>query len=88
MGGTSWRDVDDIEVHSDCRCSGNKINNSVDCIYLSWEPNSCSSADFNSWWKVEFAGVPNAISSTKDLFIQWGLGLILVKKKRRRIPPG
>ncbi|VVA37947.1 PREDICTED: LOC109949315, partial [Prunus dulcis] len=40
---TSWRDSDDLDVHKDCRCSVNKINNSVDALYPSWEPNSCSS---------------------------------------------
>ncbi|CAL2229375.1 unnamed protein product [Prunus armeniaca] len=42
---TSWRDSDDLEVHKDCRCSMNKINNSVDALSPSWEPNSCNSAE-------------------------------------------
>ncbi|VVA41031.1 Hypothetical predicted protein, partial [Prunus dulcis] len=41
---TSWRDSDDLEVHKDARCAMNKINNSADALYPSWEPNSCSSA--------------------------------------------
>ncbi|BBH04063.1 hypothetical protein Prudu_015105 [Prunus dulcis] len=40
---SSWRDADDLEVHKDARCAVNKINNSTDALYPSWEPNSCSS---------------------------------------------
>ncbi|KAI5342933.1 hypothetical protein L3X38_010809 [Prunus dulcis] len=49
---SSWRDVDDLEVHKDARCAVNKINNSTDALYPSWEPNSCSSADFDAWWQT------------------------------------
>ncbi|CAL8091253.1 unnamed protein product [Prunus armeniaca] len=40
---SSWRDMDDLKVHKDARCAVNKINNSADALYPSWEPNSCSS---------------------------------------------
>ncbi|CAL9000782.1 unnamed protein product [Prunus brigantina] len=36
----------------DCRCSVNKINNSVDALYPSWEPNSYSYGEFDAWWKA------------------------------------
>ncbi|CAL2240292.1 unnamed protein product [Prunus armeniaca] len=45
---TSWRDSDNLDVHKDCRCLVNKINNSVDALYLSWEPNSYSSCKFDA----------------------------------------
>ncbi|CAL2228743.1 unnamed protein product [Prunus armeniaca] len=32
---TSWRDLDDLEVHEDTRCVVNKINNSADALYPS-----------------------------------------------------
>ncbi|BBN68185.1 hypothetical protein Prudu_320S000300 [Prunus dulcis] len=51
---SSWRDADDLEVHKDARCAVNKINNSTDALYPSWEPNSCSSADFDAWWQTRF----------------------------------
>ncbi|CAL9013694.1 unnamed protein product [Prunus brigantina] len=38
---SSWRNMDDMEVHKDARCAVNKINNSVDALYPAWEPNSC-----------------------------------------------
>lgn len=57
---TSWRDSDDLDVHKDCRCSVNKINNSVDALYPSWESNYCSSGEFDAWWKAQFAGLTDA----------------------------
>ncbi|CAL9012633.1 unnamed protein product, partial [Prunus brigantina] len=42
--GSSWRDIDELEVHKNARCAVNKINNSADALYPSWEPNSCDSA--------------------------------------------
>ncbi|CAL8090254.1 unnamed protein product [Prunus armeniaca] len=55
---SSWRDLDDLEVHKDARCAVNKINNSADALYPSWESNSCSSADFDAWWKARFRNLP------------------------------
>ena len=46
---TSWRDSDDLDVHKDCTCSVNKINNSMDALYPSWEPKSCSFGEFDAW---------------------------------------
>ncbi|CAL8174738.1 unnamed protein product [Prunus armeniaca] len=75
-GGTSWRDADDLDLHKDCRCAVlhkdcrcavNKINNSADAIYPSWEPNSCSSAEFDAWWKARFIGLPDSSSATKTI---------------------
>ncbi|CAL8992680.1 unnamed protein product, partial [Prunus brigantina] len=66
--GTSWRDADDLDVHKNCRCAVNKINNSVDILYPSWEPISCSSGDFEAWWKARFVGVSNARTTVKVIF--------------------
>ncbi|CAL8087270.1 unnamed protein product [Prunus armeniaca] len=60
---TLWRDSDDLDVHKDCRCLVNKINNSVNALYPSWEPNSCSSGELDAWWKAHFAGVLDANTS-------------------------
>ncbi|BBN67633.1 hypothetical protein Prudu_136S000500 [Prunus dulcis] len=64
---SSWRDADDLEVHKDARCAVNKINNSTDALYPSWEPNSCSSADFDAWWQARFQNLP---ASAKAHMIQ------------------
>ncbi|CAL9004407.1 unnamed protein product [Prunus brigantina] len=69
--GSSWRDVDDLEVHKDARCAVNKINNSADALYPSWEPNSCSSAEFDAWWKTRFQGLPASSTVLKVLFDGW-----------------
>ncbi|CAL9012731.1 unnamed protein product, partial [Prunus brigantina] len=68
---TSWRDADDLEVHKDARCAVNKINNSADALYPSWEPNSCSSAEFDAWWKVRFHGLPASSTALEVLFKGW-----------------
>ncbi|CAL8168355.1 unnamed protein product [Prunus armeniaca] len=68
---TSWRDSNDLEVHKDARCSVNKINNSADALYPSWEPNSCSSAEFDAWWKARFQGLPASSTTLKVLFDGW-----------------
>ncbi|CAL2256413.1 unnamed protein product [Prunus armeniaca] len=68
---TSWRDSDDLDVHKDCKCSVNKINNSVDVLYPSWEPNSYSSADFDAWWKARFQGFSALSTALKVLFDGW-----------------
>ncbi|CAL2238242.1 unnamed protein product [Prunus armeniaca] len=52
------RQLDDLGVHKDARCVVNKINNSADALYTSWEPNSYSSAEFDAWWKARFQGLP------------------------------
>ncbi|KAI5333552.1 hypothetical protein L3X38_023683 [Prunus dulcis] len=49
----------------------NKINNSVDALYPSWEPNSCNSAEFDAWWKGRFHSLPASSSATKVLFDGW-----------------
>ncbi|CAL8135254.1 unnamed protein product [Prunus armeniaca] len=53
------------------KCSVNKINNSVDALYPSWEPNSCSSAEFDAWWKARFADLPASSFAPKVLFDGW-----------------
>ena len=68
---SSWRDVDDLEVHKDARCAVNKINNSTDALYPSWEPNSCSSADFDAWWQTRFQNLPASVTALKTLFDGW-----------------
>ncbi|CAL8133890.1 unnamed protein product [Prunus armeniaca] len=67
----SWRDADDLEVHKDARCAVNKINNGADALYPSWECNSCSSAEFDAWWKPRFRGLPASITALKVLFCGW-----------------
>ncbi|CAL9021016.1 unnamed protein product [Prunus brigantina] len=69
--GTSWRDANDLDLHKDYRCAVNKINNSVDALYPSWEPNSCSSTKFDAWGKARFTGLPNSSSAMKVLFDGW-----------------
>ncbi|XP_020411150.1 uncharacterized protein LOC109946780 [Prunus persica] len=76
---TSWRDLDDLEVHKDARCAINKINNSADALYPAWEPNSCSSANFDAWWKARFHGLPASITALKVLFEGWGSWTIYVE---------
>ncbi|CAL9021995.1 unnamed protein product [Prunus brigantina] len=62
---------DDLEVHKNARCAMNKINNSADALYPSWEPNSCSSAEFDAWWKTRFQGLPASSTVLKVLFDGW-----------------
>ncbi|CAL8174388.1 unnamed protein product [Prunus armeniaca] len=81
---TSWRDSDDLDVHKDCRCWVNKINNSVVALYPSWEPNSCSSSEFDAWWKARFAGLPDASTAVKTLFDSWDLGTVLAEPEARK----
>ncbi|CAL8119887.1 unnamed protein product [Prunus armeniaca] len=81
---TSWKDLDDLDVHKDYRCSVNKINNSVDALYPSWEPKSCSSGEFDAWWKALFAGLPDASTAMKTLFETWDAGIILVEPKAKK----
>ncbi|CAL8167611.1 unnamed protein product [Prunus armeniaca] len=68
---TSWRDSNDLDVHKDCRCLINKINNSVDALYPSWEPNSCNYANFDAWWKARFQGFSASSTALKVLFDGW-----------------
>ncbi|CAL2245406.1 unnamed protein product [Prunus armeniaca] len=69
--GSSWRDADDLEVHKDVRCAVNKINNSADALYPSWELNSCSSAEFDAWWKARFRDLPASSTALQVLFKGW-----------------
>ncbi|CAL8167266.1 unnamed protein product [Prunus armeniaca] len=69
--GSSWRDADDLEVHKDARCAVNKINNSADALYPSWELNSCSSAEFDAWWKARFRDLPASSTALQVLFKGW-----------------
>ncbi|CAL2271624.1 unnamed protein product [Prunus armeniaca] len=67
------RDADDLEVHKDARCAVNKINNSADAFYPSWELNSCSSAEFDAWWKARFRDLPTSsttLQTIKDINMQ------------------
>ncbi|BBH05389.1 autoinhibited Ca2+-ATPase 11 [Prunus dulcis] len=59
---SSWRDADDLEVHKDAR---------TDALYPSWEPNSCSSADFDAWWQARFQNLPASVTALKTLFDGW-----------------
>ncbi|CAL8152948.1 unnamed protein product [Prunus armeniaca] len=71
--GSSWRDADDLEVHKDAKCAVNKINNSADALYPSWELNSCSFAEFDAWWKARFRDLPassTALQTIKDINMQ------------------
>ncbi|CAL2240393.1 unnamed protein product [Prunus armeniaca] len=81
---TSWKDLDDLDVHKECRFSVNKINNSVDALYPSWEPNSYSSSEFDAWWKALFAGLPDASTAMKTLFETWDAGTILVEPEAKK----
>ncbi|CAL9024629.1 unnamed protein product [Prunus brigantina] len=81
---TSWRDLDYLNVHMDCRCSVNKINNSVDALYPSWEPNSCSSGEFDAWWKARFAGLPDSSVAVKTLFETWDVGTVLAEPEAKK----
>ncbi|BBG93679.1 autoinhibited Ca2+-ATPase 11 [Prunus dulcis] len=49
----------------------NKINNSTDALYPSWEPNSCSSADFDTWWHTRFQNLSASVTALKVLFDGW-----------------
>ncbi|CAL8164894.1 unnamed protein product [Prunus armeniaca] len=69
--GSSWSDADDLEVHKDARCAVNKINNSADALYPSWELNSCSSAEFDAWWKARFRDMPASSTALQVLFKSW-----------------
>ncbi|CAL8167803.1 unnamed protein product [Prunus armeniaca] len=69
--GSSWRDVEDLEVHKDARCVVNKINNSADALYPLWQPNSCSSADFDAWWKAKCQDLPHSTAAFRVLFDGW-----------------
>ncbi|CAL2270311.1 unnamed protein product [Prunus armeniaca] len=69
--GSSWRDVDDLEVHKDARCAVNKINNSANALYPSWELNSCSSVEFDAWWKARFRDLPAFSTALQVLFKGW-----------------
>ncbi|CAL2239115.1 unnamed protein product [Prunus armeniaca] len=69
--GSSWRDADDLEVHKDARCAMNKINNSADALYPSWELNSCSSAEFDAMWKARFRDLPVSSTALQVLFKGW-----------------
>ncbi|CAL2266795.1 unnamed protein product [Prunus armeniaca] len=68
---SSWKDLDDLEVHKDAKCAVNKINNSAYALYPSWEPNSCSSADFDAWWKARFRNLPASSIALAVLFDGW-----------------
>ncbi|CAL2229699.1 unnamed protein product [Prunus armeniaca] len=68
---SSWRDMDDLEVHKDFRCAVNKINNIADALYPSWEPNSCSSVDFDARWKAQFRNLPASSTALSVLFYGW-----------------
>ncbi|CAL8089566.1 unnamed protein product [Prunus armeniaca] len=70
---TSWRGADDLKVHKDARCAVNKINNSANALYPTWDPNSSSSAEFDAWWKASFQGLPAsciALKTIKDINAQ------------------
>ncbi|CAL8175156.1 unnamed protein product [Prunus armeniaca] len=64
---SSWKDTDDLEVHKDSKCAVNKINNSSDALYPSWEPNSCSSAEFDAWWKARFQDLSAEADAKKSM---------------------
>ncbi|CAL8089789.1 unnamed protein product [Prunus armeniaca] len=66
-----------LKSSKSCRCSINKINNSVDALYPSWEPNSCSSTNFDAWWKARFFGLRDASTAVKVLFDTWDAGTVL-----------
>ena len=80
---SSWRDADDLEVHKDARCAVNKINNSADALYPSWEPNSCSSADFDTWWHARFQNLPASVTALKVLFDGWENWLVFADGEAR-----
>lgn len=62
----------------------NKINNNVDALYPSWQPNSCSSGDFDAWWKARFAGLPDASTAVKTLFKSWDVGTVMAEPEAKR----
>ncbi|CAL2229294.1 unnamed protein product [Prunus armeniaca] len=81
---TLWRDSDDLDVHKDCKCSVNKINNSVNALYPSWELNSCNSGEFDTWWEAHFTDVPDASTVVKTLFENWNARTILAEVKAKK----
>lgn len=83
--GTSWRDGDDVEIHQDCRCSVNKVNNSVNGLYPSWDPNAYSSIDFDTLWVKRFERVPAGGVLAEEFFNVWMLGLVRAKKGSQEI---
>ncbi|CAL8993900.1 unnamed protein product [Prunus brigantina] len=68
----------------DCRCSVNKINNSVDALYPSSEPNSCSSGEFDAWWKARFVGLLDASTAVKTLFETWEARTVLAEPEAKK----
>ncbi|BBG99802.1 hypothetical protein Prudu_009610, partial [Prunus dulcis] len=80
---SSWRDADDLEVHKDARCAVNKISNSTDALYPSWEPNSCSSPDFDAWWHARFQNLPASVTALKVLFDGWENWLVFADGEAR-----
>ena len=60
-----------MEVHKDAKCAVNKINNSADALYPSWELNSCSSVEFDAWWKARFRDLPDSSTALQVLFKGW-----------------
>lgn len=71
-------------MHKDCKCSVNKINNSVDSLYPSWEPNSCSFGEFDTWWKARFPSLTDASTAVKVLFANWDAGVVLAEPDVRK----
>ncbi|CAL8119161.1 unnamed protein product [Prunus armeniaca] len=78
------RQLDDLDVHKDCKCSVNKINKSVDALYPSWEPNSYISAYFDDWWKARFSSLTDASIVVKVLFDTWDAGTVLGESDARK----
>ncbi|CAL9021351.1 unnamed protein product, partial [Prunus brigantina] len=50
---------------------GAEINNSANALYPSWEPNSCSSAKFDAWWKARFRDLPASSTALQVIFRGW-----------------
>ncbi|CAL2270832.1 unnamed protein product [Prunus armeniaca] len=82
--GTSWRDEDDLEVHKNCRCAVNKINNSMDALYPSLESNSCCFGDFDACWKARFGGVSDARTVARVVFVKWDAGIVLAEPDAKK----
>lgn len=61
----------------------NKINNSAYALYPSWEPNSCSYAEFDAWWKVRFQSLSASSTALKVLFNGWDSWVVYAGAKAK-----
>ncbi|CAL2254919.1 unnamed protein product [Prunus armeniaca] len=68
----------------DARYAVKKINHSANALYLAWEPNSCSFAEFDAWWKAIFQGLPASSTALQVLFDGWDSWVVHVGEETHR----